>query len=110
VALQTLLRNLVSNAMTYTPDNGAVLITAEPEPGGVMLSVDDSGVGIPEGERRRVLERFYRGSGHSGMGVGLGLSIVDSIAKAHRAVVKLGDSACGGLRVEVRFAGARSPI
>jgi signal transduction histidine kinase len=106
VALLTLLRNLVSNAMTYTPDRGTVRIATSQEPGRVVLSVEDSGSGIPEAERERVLERFYRGDSHTGMGVGLGLSIVASIVEAHHAAIRLCDSSFGGLRVEVRFASA----
>jgi signal transduction histidine kinase len=106
VALLTLLRNLVSNAIAYTPDSGAVRISSTQEQGRVLLTVDDSGSGIPKAERERVLERFYRGSGQTGVGVGLGLAIVASIVEAHRAAITLCDSSFGGLRVEVRFASA----
>jgi signal transduction histidine kinase len=103
VGLQTLLRNLVSNAMKHTPDGGTIAICAQSEGGEVVLRVDDSGQGIPESERSSVFRRFYRGLGQSGIGVGLGLAIVSSIVQAHRAVVRLGSAPLGGLRVEVRF-------
>jgi signal transduction histidine kinase len=106
IALLTLLRNLVSNAMAYTPDFGTVRIATAQEPGRVLLSVDDSGSGIPEAERKRVLERFYRGDKQAGVGVGLGLAIVSRIVEAHQAAITLCDSSFGGLRVEVRFASA----
>ncbi len=101
LALQTLLRNLVSNAMRHTPDAGVIRIAVDDDASGTVLRVDDSGAGIPEAERERVFERFYRARGSTG--VGLGLSIVSSIVEAHRAVIALGRSPLGGLRVEVRF-------
>jgi signal transduction histidine kinase len=106
VAIQTLLRNLVSNAMKHTPDAGVISICTERGKGSVILRVDDSGTGIPESEREDVFRRFYRGMGASGLGVGLGLSIVSSIVAAHRAVVRLGQAPLGGLRVEVHFPAA----
>jgi signal transduction histidine kinase len=104
VALQTLLRNLVSNAMTYTPDAGSIRIATAQDKGRVLLSVEDSGKGIPKAEHEQVLRRFYRGTGQSGQGVGLGLAIVARIVDAHRAAMTLRESSFGGLRVEVRFA------
>jgi two-component system OmpR family sensor kinase len=69
-----------------------------------VLSVDDSGPGIPEPDRERVLDRFYRIAGTPSTGSGLGLAIVKSIAELHGATLWLGHSArMGGLRVEVRF-------
>jgi two-component system OmpR family sensor kinase/two-component system sensor histidine kinase QseC len=103
LALQTLLRNLVSNAMRHTPDSGVIAIYTEQGDEGVILRVDDSGAGIPESERENVFRRFYRGVGAPGLGVGLGLAIVSSIVSAHRAVVRLGQAPLGGLRVEVQF-------
>lgn len=104
VGLETLLRNLVSNAVRHTPDLGAISISAQREEREVVLCVDDSGEGIPESERSEVFRRFRRGSRPVGIGVGLGLSIVQTVADAHRAVVQLGKAPLGGLRVEVRFA------
>jgi two-component system, OmpR family, sensor kinase len=107
VGVQTLLRNLLSNAMKHTPDSGSIVICAQNDGTDVVLRVDDSGKGIPEGERVSVFRRFYRGLGPSGIGVGLGLAIVSSIVQAHRAVVRLGSAPLGGLRVEVRFPAMR---
>jgi signal transduction histidine kinase len=71
---------------------------------GVTLTVTDNGPGIPELERARVFERFYRAPGNSGQGCGLGLSIVQRIAELHGARVELGAPTTGsGLRVTVRF-------
>ncbi len=107
-ALRMLLRNLLDNAVKYTPEGGRVDIgIARRSEGAVELTVDDSGSGLPEAERDRVLDRFYRsGDAQSGSvaGSGLGLSIVKSIADLHGATVSLAASqSLGGLRVQVVF-------
>jgi two-component system OmpR family sensor kinase len=102
-ALRMLLRNLIDNAVKYTPAGGRVDVGVAAGAGGIELSVDDSGPGLPDSERERVLDRFYRaGDGHV-PGSGLGLSIVKSIADLHGAAVTLERSPLGGLRVLVRF-------
>ena len=103
-----LLRNLIDNAVKYTPEGGRVDLGIERHPDGtVQLNVDDSGPGLPEAERERVLDRFYRSSDPHAQGVagsGLGLAIVKSIADLHGATVALAESpTLGGLRVSVRF-------
>lgn len=103
VLLQTLLRNLLSNAVRHTPDGGRVRVRSVRRAGYPQLVVEDSGPGIAEHERERVFERFYRGPGGRGPGVGLGLAIVSAIARAHGARVALGRSELGGLRAEVRL-------
>ena len=105
ISLETLLRNLLSNALRHTPDAGRIAITAHREPGEVVVCVDDSGTGIPAEDHADVFRRFRRGSNSSGAGVGLGLAIVQSVADAHRAVIRLERAPLGGLRVEVRFVG-----
>lgn len=70
----------------------------------LILSVEDSGPGIPEQDRKRVLDRFYRAAGTETTGSGLGLAIVKAIADLHGASLVLGRSArLGGLAVQVRF-------
>lgn len=102
-ALRTLLRNLIDNAVKYTPPGGRVDIGIVAGARGVELSVDDSGPGLPESERERVLDRFYRVGEAQAPGSGLGLAIVKSIADLHAATVSLDRSPLGGLRVQVRF-------
>lgn len=109
VAFQTLLRNLVSNAMRHVPDGGVVSVFIDETRERIGLRVDDSGPGIPEAERDHVFERFYRPQGARGQGVGLGLAIVAAVAKAHRAAIRLGESTLGGLRVEVSFPSVCAP-
>jgi two-component system, OmpR family, sensor kinase len=102
--LGMLLRNLVDNAVRYTPMGGQVFVIVRREGDAVVLSVEDNGPGIPAEERERVFARFYRLPGAAGEGSGLGLSIVQRIATLHGASVKLRDRDGGiGLGVEVRF-------
>jgi two-component system OmpR family sensor kinase len=103
-ALALLARNLLDNAVKYTPAGGRIDIGVRSDAAGVTLTVDDSGPGIAAAERERVFDRFYRAANHDAVGSGLGLSIVASVAQRHGAVVALDDSPqLGGLRVCVRF-------
>ncbi|MBU0592756.1 MAG: sensor histidine kinase N-terminal domain-containing protein [Gammaproteobacteria bacterium] len=102
--LGILLRNLVDNAIRYTPRKGQVSVSLQEEQGRVLLEVTDSGPGIPEQERQRVLDRFYRILGSDAAGSGLGLSIVKRIADCHEASLTLGDVEQGaGLKVSMAF-------
>jgi two-component system OmpR family sensor kinase len=113
-ALRTLLRNLVDNAVRYTPPGGRVDVTVEaakPGNGGARLTVADDGRGIAPEERIRVFDRFYRRPGTEPPGSGLGLAIVKAIADSHDASVQLADGPGGkGLAVTVSFPPASSPI
>lgn len=104
-ALHILLGNLLDNALKYTPEGGQVDVTLGVEDGAPQLSVEDSGPGIPEADRERAFDRFYRAAGAGAEGSGLGLAIVRTIAERHGAAVQLSCSErLGGLRVTVRFA------
>jgi signal transduction histidine kinase len=105
-ALRTLLRNLIDNAVQHSPAGGRVDVAVEPgsDSTGARLLVSDEGPGIPEAERARVFDRFYRRAGNPSPGSGLGLAIVRTIADAHHASVTLEDNPQGrGLRVRVSF-------
>ncbi|MDQ2778187.1 MAG: ATP-binding protein [Pseudomonadota bacterium] len=109
-ALRMLLRNLLDNALRHTPEGGRIDVALRQDPAAVCLTVEDSGPGIPESERARVFDRFYRSAGDAdgaqprSQGSGLGLAIVKSIADLHRATLTLGKSASlGGLSVSLRF-------
>jgi two-component system OmpR family sensor kinase len=103
-ALQILLRNLVDNAVKYTPDGGTVDISVLSGAGTVAVQVEDSGPGIPPDERERVFDRFYRVAGSEAAGSGLGLAIIKAIAERHGAVLTLGSSErLGGLMATVTF-------
>lgn len=90
--LQSLVANLVDNALRYAPAGSAVTASVKQGDGTVELSVIDSGPGIPAGERERVFERFHRLAGDVTPGSGLGLSIVKSIAERHRGSIRLEDA------------------
>lgn len=104
VLLAVLLRNLLDNAVRYTPAGGEVEVSLRRTDGGVVLAVVDTGPGIPAAERGRVFDRFHRLLGSGEEGSGLGLSIVRRIADLHRARVVLDAGPGGrGLRVEAIF-------
>jgi two-component system, OmpR family, sensor histidine kinase TctE len=105
--LEDLLGNLVDNALKYTPSGGHVTVRSGIEQGRPFLEVEDDGPGIAESERLRVRERFYRLPGSAGTGCGLGLAIVDEIARAHDASFSIGVPAHGrGTRMRIRFPAA----
>ena len=106
VDLITLVKNLVDNAIRYTPANGRVDLSVSTTNGLTTLVVEDSGPGIPEAERERVFDPFYRVLGGDESGSGLGLSIVQSISARLGAKVSLGPvshPSISGLRVNVTF-------
>ena len=106
-ALAVLLRNLLDNAIKYTPEGGRIDVLLLDEGAQARLRIEDSGPGIPPEERERVFDRFYRSSEAQGQaaGSGLGLAIVKSIAERHGASLSLDRSeALGGLRVDLVFA------
>jgi two-component system OmpR family sensor kinase len=103
-ALMILLRNLIDNAIKYTPGGGTVDVSVVAESAGVRVIVEDSGPGIPPAERERVFDRFYRVPGSDAAGSGLGLAIIKSIAERHGATLALGESKrLGGLEATVTF-------
>jgi len=112
-ALAILLRNLLDNAIKYSPAQGQVRVQLSQnhttQPPGVMLTVEDSGPGIAPEQRARVFERFFRSpeAVQSASGSGLGLAIVKAIADRHQATVELTSSeALGGLKAIVTFPAA----
>lgn len=103
-ALGILLRNLLDNAIKYTPVGGTVNLAIRSGDGKTFLTVEDSGPGIAADDRQRVLDRFYRVAGTEAGGSGLGLAIVKTIADLHQAALTIDHSeTLGGLRVGVTF-------
>ena len=92
--LRELIRNLVDNALQYTPVGGTVTVRVVDDPFGqvVVLQVEDSGPGIAVGERDKVFQPFYRSLGTNVDGSGLGLAIVREIAQQHHAEITLEDA------------------
>ncbi len=99
--------NLIENALRHTPAGTKILIGARQEFGGAMAFVRDSGPGIPESERERVLERFVRlEEARSTPGHGLGLSLVRAIAHAHDAPISM--TARDGFEITLHFPAGRA--
>ncbi len=94
VLLRELIRNLIDNALLYTPGGGTVTVRVLHDPFGqvVVLQVEDSGPGIPAAEREQVFQPFYRSLDNDVDGSGLGLAIVREIAQQHGAEVVLEDA------------------
>lgn len=101
--LRVLARNLIDNAIRYTPHGGQLRVVIAATAEALLLQVADSGPGIPAGERQRVLERFHRLHAGEVPGSGLGLAIVARIAALHGAGLELDASPLGGLEVRVRW-------
>jgi two-component system OmpR family sensor kinase len=109
-ALRILVANLVDNAVKYTPPGGRVDVEIHRASDRLVLSVEDTGPGIAQEDRERVLDRFYRVAGKETTGSGLGLAIVQSIAEVHGAALSLDRSQhLGGLRVAVAFPSDAAP-
>lgn len=101
-----LVRNLVDNAIRYTPEGGRVDLSVQASQGCAILRIQDTGPGIPEPERERVFDPFYRALGSEQIGSGLGLAIVRATASRIGATVRLGysdQSRQTGLSVEIRM-------
>ena len=105
-ALQELVFNLCDNAVKYNRPGGSVTVTAERRGRETVLSVEDTGIGIPYEHQNRVFERFYRvdksHSRHLG-GTGLGLSIVKHAAAMHKARLELWSEPDTGTKITVHF-------
>jgi two-component system sensor histidine kinase QseC len=106
-AVETLLANLLANAIRYTPAGGNIRLRVEQGGGKVTLTVADDGPGIPVDERERIFERFHRGvqpGEDRARGAGLGLTIVKHVAELHRADITVEDSGFGsGAAFKVSF-------
>jgi two-component system OmpR family sensor kinase len=105
VDIRILVKNLIDNAIRYTPEGGRVDISVADSDGQVILEVDDTGAGIPAQERERVFDPFYRVLGSGEIGSGLGLAITLSIANQIGAAISLMEKPDGtpGLRARVVF-------
>ncbi|MEZ5511969.1 MAG: ATP-binding protein [Gammaproteobacteria bacterium] len=100
-----IVRNLVDNAIKYSPEGGVVRVSLQQQQDTLELCVEDSGPGVPESEREKIFERFYRMPNATVAGSGLGLAIVRRIAELLNATIEADRSdTLGGLSVRVRFA------
>ena len=104
--LTAIVTNLATNAIKYNRPGGKVDITVANTPEGAVLTVADTGIGIPQSHRERIFERFYRvDKSHSKAvgGTGLGLSIVKHAAQIHNAAVELESQENEGTTIRIRF-------
>jgi hypothetical protein len=102
ILLAQALSNLIDNALKYAPENGAIEVAVHRRGDDTaQVSVSDNGPGIDDSEKSKVVERFYRGDASRGTpGVGLGLSLVQAVAKLHGSALELADGN-PGLRVAI---------
>jgi two-component system OmpR family sensor kinase len=99
-----LFSNLLSNAVKYSPDGGVIRVTAAQEGVQIAVVIEDHGIGIPEKDRERVFERYYRGSNTSGIvGSGVGLSLVKTIVDVHKGSIALDSREGEGSRFTIRL-------
>ena len=105
--LSQLFSNLLSNAVKYSPEGGLIEAVAAREDAQIVVSIRDHGIGIPEADRERVFERYYRGSNTSGIGgSGVGLSLVRSIVDLHKGAISLESTEGAGSRFILRLPAA----
>jgi signal transduction histidine kinase len=96
--------NLLSNAVKYSPDAGAIRVTAARQDAEITVVIEDHGIGIPETEQEQIFERYYRGSNTSGIvGSGVGLYLVKTILELHKGGVALHSREGEGSRFAVRL-------
>ncbi len=103
-SLRLLIRNLLTNAIAYTPAMGKISISLSKQKQKTIFIIEDSGPGISEEDRERVMERFYRVENHQTPGCGIGLSIVDRVVQMHKGSLALSKADSGqGLKVIVQL-------
>jgi two-component system, OmpR family, phosphate regulon sensor histidine kinase PhoR len=105
--LQRSLVNIVSNAIKFTPGGGIVTLTCQTDPGGeVVITCQDTGIGIPKADLEHLFTRFFRASNATGLaipGTGLGLAIVAAIVAVHHGELALDSVEGVGTTVTMRF-------
>lgn len=105
--LESLVTNLLDNAVRHSPPGGRIAVQLVPRRRGVCLVVRDSGPGIPAAERARVFDRFYRLPGTEASGSGLGLAIARRVAELHGGSISFADAPGGGTEVVVELPAER---
>jgi PAS domain S-box-containing protein len=104
--LSQLLGNLLSNAVKFTPEGGRVAVTLGQEADQVVLTVADTGIGVPVADRDRIFERFFRTEAATQRaipGTGLGLTITKAIVDAHHGTITVGSNEAGGTTFTIRL-------
>ena len=105
--------NMITNAVRYSPDGGAVAISWRRTPQGACFSVTDQGVGIPSEDLQRITERFYRvdfAKSRVRGGTGLGLAIVKHVLKRHHAALRVESTLGAGTTFYCDFPASQLPL
>ncbi len=109
VLLGQVFGNILSNAVKYSPDGGTVHVVIERVQGAASVVIEDQGIGIPDKDRSRIFERYYRGSNTAGIvGSGVGLYLVRTIVDLHEGLIMLDSREKRGTRFEVRLPTGRA--
>ena len=87
--ISSIVYNLLSNALKYTPNGGDIMLSASRVGGDVVLKVADNGVGIPKDDLHQVFDRFFQADNKSVGGTGIGLAVVKAFAELHGGVVSV---------------------
>ena len=107
--LHQVVANLLSNALKFTPSGGRVELELRPQDGWAVLSVRDTGVGIPPEEVPHVFDRFFRGADARASGSGIGLTVVRDLVEAHGGAVEIESVPGRGTVVTIRLPEASPP-
>jgi PAS domain S-box-containing protein len=101
--VERIVENLVVNAHRHTPPGTVVLVRVAPDPGGVLIAVDDDGPGVPDAQKESIFEPFHRGAASSATpkGLGIGLSLVRRFAELHCGRAWVQDRPAGGASFRV---------
>jgi signal transduction histidine kinase len=110
VQIERMINNLLSNAIKFTPEGGQVSMTLKPSPGHIEIIVEDNGCGIASEHLPHIFDRFYRVPGlgttsDAEQGLGLGLSFVAWIVKAHRGKIEVESTPGMGTRFTIKLPG-----
>jgi len=98
------LSNLMENAAKYSPRGGAIDVTLRAEGGEIIMTVADRGPGVPEDDRERIFEKYYRRAEAATVpGAGLGLYLARRIVAAHGGAIAVGNRPGGGARFVLRL-------
>jgi len=105
-AIDSILKNLVENAVKYSPGSAQVALSLYKDDGSVILEVSDQGVGIPDEEKKRIFSKFYRSGNEETRrtkGTGLGLYIVDYLVRQHHGTIEISDNIPKGSTFTIRL-------
>ncbi len=111
ILLETVLVNLIDNALKYSPAHSTIEVESEPVSDGIAIQVADRGCGILPGDEQKIFEKFHRGSGPNTdrRGTGLGLAICDAIVRAHKGTITARNRSGGGTIVRFTIPNESQP-